>query len=179
MRSWTRRPTALSASAVTTAASIPKQRLRPRATLYSPPPSQTWNVRVVATRPSPGSRRSITSPRLTMSQRQSFFDFTVKAVISFSHNKAQKAQRVFFFCYVLFVPFCGSLELSWLELWRQQVKDKQGREIRRSGDDKDWHVAAGAAEYLADEARDHHAAYRARHAADAHHRPDCVARKHV
>ena len=47
MRSWTSRPTGLSTSAVTIAVSRPKQRLRPRATLYSPPPSQTWKVRVV------------------------------------------------------------------------------------------------------------------------------------
>src|SRR5688572_3591020 len=71
MRSWTRRPTGLSTRAVTTAVSSPKQRLRPRATLYSPPPSHTWNVRVVWMRPSPGSSRSMTSPRLTRSKRQS------------------------------------------------------------------------------------------------------------
>ena len=54
IRSSTSRPTGLSASAVTTAVRRPKQRFSPRATLYSPPPSQTWNVRVVWTRPSPG-----------------------------------------------------------------------------------------------------------------------------
>ena len=42
---------------------------RPRATLYSPPPSQTWKARAVWMRPSPGSRRSMTSPRLTRSKR--------------------------------------------------------------------------------------------------------------
>ena len=41
IRSSIRRPTGLSASAVTTAVRSPKQRRRPRATLYSPPPSQT------------------------------------------------------------------------------------------------------------------------------------------
>src|SRR5450432_3164572 len=69
MQSWMSRPMGLSASAVTTAVSRPKQRLRPRATLYSPPPSQTRKVRVVATRSSPGSRRSITSPSETRSKR--------------------------------------------------------------------------------------------------------------
>src|SRR4029453_7511594 len=69
MRSWTSRPTGLSTRAVTTAVSSPKQRFKPRATLYSPPPSQTWNVRVAWIRPSPGSRRSITSPRRTRSKR--------------------------------------------------------------------------------------------------------------
>ena len=41
IRSSTRRPTGLSASAVTIAVLRPKQRFNPRATLYSPPPSQT------------------------------------------------------------------------------------------------------------------------------------------
>ena len=40
MKPWMRRPMGLSANAVTTAVSRPKQRRRPRATLYSPPPSQ-------------------------------------------------------------------------------------------------------------------------------------------
>ena len=38
----TSRPTGLSANAVTMAVRRPKQRFRPRATLYSPPPSQAW-----------------------------------------------------------------------------------------------------------------------------------------
>src|SRR6185369_4461286 len=71
MRSSTRWPTSLSTSAVTTAVRSPKQRRNPRATLYSPPPSHTWNERVVRIRPSPGSRRSITSPSATRSYRQS------------------------------------------------------------------------------------------------------------
>ena len=66
-RSSRRRPTSLSTNAVRTAARLPKQRRRPRATLYSPPPSQAWNGRVVRTRPSPGSRRSMISPIETMS----------------------------------------------------------------------------------------------------------------
>ena len=41
MKSSSSRPTSLSASAVTTAVRRPKQRRSPRATLYSPPPSQT------------------------------------------------------------------------------------------------------------------------------------------
>src|ERR1035441_3011236 len=66
-----RRPTGLSASAETSPARRPTQRFKPRATLYSPPPSETEKVRVVATRPSPGSRRSITSPRAIRSYRHS------------------------------------------------------------------------------------------------------------
>ena len=71
IRSSISRPTGLSANAVTIVVSAPKQRLRPRATLYSPPPSQAWNRRVVWIRASPGSRRSITSPSATRSQRDS------------------------------------------------------------------------------------------------------------
>ena len=47
MKSSISRPTSLSAKAVTTAVRLPKQRRRPRATLYSPPPSQTRNLRAV------------------------------------------------------------------------------------------------------------------------------------
>src|SRR4051794_38860537 len=70
MKSWMRRPIGLSAKALTTAVSSPKQRLRPRATLYSPPPSRAWKLRAVVTRPSPGSRRSMISPSETRSKRQ-------------------------------------------------------------------------------------------------------------
>ena len=67
MQSSTSRPISLSTSAVTTAARSPKHRRSPRATLYSPPPSQTRNVRALRIRPSPGSSRSITSPSATTS----------------------------------------------------------------------------------------------------------------
>src|SRR5882672_12502853 len=65
------------------AASNPKQRFNPRATLYSPPPSLTVNCRVVQIRYSPGSNRSITSPRVTKSQRQpSFCGTTIEDIVS-------------------------------------------------------------------------------------------------
>ena len=67
----TSRPTSLSTRAVTTAVRSPKQRRRARATLYSPPPSHTSNERAVRMRLLPGSRRSITSPSATQSQRAS------------------------------------------------------------------------------------------------------------
>ena len=73
MKSSTSRPTSLSTSAVTTAVRRPKQRRSPRATLYSPPPSQTWNERAFRIRPSPGSNRSITSPSATRSNRHSLW----------------------------------------------------------------------------------------------------------
>src|SRR5215468_7421655 len=64
------------------AASIPKQRFNPRATLYSPPPSLTAKCRVVQIRYSPGSKRSITSPRLTKSQRHPAFSRTTSVIVS-------------------------------------------------------------------------------------------------
>src|SRR5215831_1674546 len=82
MRSCSSRPTGSSTNAVTTAVSSPKQRFSPRATLYSPPPSHTSKLRAVAIRRSPGSNRTITSPRLTRSQRQSFFGLIVSAIHS-------------------------------------------------------------------------------------------------
>src|ERR1035437_5859911 len=69
MKSSTRRPISLSVSAVTIAPRRPNARRRPRATLYSPPPSQARKDLAVRIRPSPGSRRSITSPRDTASKR--------------------------------------------------------------------------------------------------------------
>jgi hypothetical protein len=69
IRSSSRRPIGLSASAVTIAVRSPKHRRRPRATLYSPPPSHARKLRAVEMRPSPGSRRSITSPSDTTSHR--------------------------------------------------------------------------------------------------------------
>src|SRR5258708_39805499 len=68
------------------AVSMPKQRFNPRATLYSPPPSHTRNSRVVAMRVSPGSSRSITSPRLTRSHRHLSFDLIFIAVITLVHH---------------------------------------------------------------------------------------------
>src|SRR5438874_4927681 len=81
MRSCTRRPSGWSANAFTTAVSRPNQRSKPRDTLYSPPPSQTRKVRVVAIRLSPGSKRSMTSPRLTRSHRQPAFGLIVSGGI--------------------------------------------------------------------------------------------------
>src|SRR6266566_27090 len=70
MKSSSKRPTSLSANAVQMAVLRPKQRRRPRATLYSPPPSQTLNSRAQRTRPSPGSRRSMISPSARRSYLQ-------------------------------------------------------------------------------------------------------------
>src|SRR5512138_195585 len=90
MRSCASRPTGLSTKAVTIAVSRPKQRFSPRATLYSPPPSKTWNVRVVWMRPSPGSRRSITSPRLTRSHRQADLALTLSSGTTHSFSRLDR-----------------------------------------------------------------------------------------
>src|SRR5260370_30248810 len=71
--------------AVTRAVSSPKQRFNPRATLYSPPPSNTSKDRVVQVRRSPGSKRSITSPRLNSSQRHSLLGLICRDILSTSH----------------------------------------------------------------------------------------------
>src|SRR5690242_12586027 len=65
---------------------MPKHLFSPRATLYSPPPSLTANCRVVQIRYSPGSKRSITSPRLTRSQRQPSFLLIFSAISSSSRQ---------------------------------------------------------------------------------------------
>ena len=63
MRSSTSQPRSFFGSAVTTAARLPQHLRIARATLYSPPPSHTWKLRELRTRPKPGSKRSITSPK--------------------------------------------------------------------------------------------------------------------
>src|SRR5258706_15179826 len=90
MRSCTRRPMGLSANADTSAVSIPKQRFKPRATLYSPPPSHTRNCRAVWMRPSPGSSRSITSPSATRSQRRPSLEGMGNAVVAKSHQPYER-----------------------------------------------------------------------------------------
>src|SRR5690349_7457033 len=91
MRSCTRRPTGLSANADTSAVSIPKQRFKPRATLYSPPPSHTRNCRAVWMRPSPGSSRSMTSPSATRSQRRPSLEGIGNAVVAKGHQPYERA----------------------------------------------------------------------------------------
>src|SRR5205823_3612795 len=79
MKSSMSRPTSLSANAVQTAVLRPKQRRSPRATLYSPPPSQTLNSRAQRTRPSPGSSRSMISPSAIRSYLQEPADLRFRA----------------------------------------------------------------------------------------------------
>src|SRR5882672_7524791 len=67
MRSSTSQPRSLTGRAVTAVARFPQHLRMARATLYSPPPSHTVNCRALRTRPKPGSKRSITSPKETQS----------------------------------------------------------------------------------------------------------------
>ena len=73
-------PISLSAKAVMTAVFIPKHLRRPRTTLYSPPPSHARKLRAVRILPSPGSRRSITSPKDTASKAHSFAGLKFKFI---------------------------------------------------------------------------------------------------
>ena len=70
MQSSTRSPTSFLGRAVATVARRPNALRAARARLYSPPPSQIRNRRVLRMRSSPGSKRSITSPSAATSQRQ-------------------------------------------------------------------------------------------------------------
>ena len=67
MKSSTSQPRSFLGSAVTTAARFCQHLRIARATLYSPPPSQTWKLRALRTRPKPGSKRSMISPKDTQS----------------------------------------------------------------------------------------------------------------
>src|SRR6266567_8580070 len=160
MRSCTSCPTGLSASAVTIAVSSPKQRFNPRATLYSPPPSQTWKLRVVAMRPSPGSSRSITSPRLTRSQRHAFFDLTASGSLIWT------AESLLF-------------ETRGFESWNQQLDYDECRQIRAARDDEDRHVTSRRLQNVAHDFRNKHTTDRTSHSANADHRTDGLPGKHV
>src|SRR5665648_1297534 len=94
MKSSTRRPISLSARAVTIPARSPNARRRPRVTLYSPPPSQARKDRAVRMRPSPGSRRSITSPRDTASKRHSDAGRMLRSAIVILLSSGQRVERV-------------------------------------------------------------------------------------
>src|ERR1700724_2987214 len=84
MRSSRSCPIGFFANALITAVRMPKQRRSPRATLYSPPPSHTRKFRAVWMRSSPGSSRSITSPRLTQSHLQ--FSAAFNTIESMQHS---------------------------------------------------------------------------------------------
>src|SRR5260221_9463179 len=80
MKSSSSQPRSFLGMAVTTAARLPQHFRIARATLYSPPPSHTWNERALRTRPKPGSKRSITSPKDMQSHFVSDADLIFSAV---------------------------------------------------------------------------------------------------
>src|SRR6266542_685220 len=96
IKSSNNRPTSFSANAVQTAVFKPKHRRSPRATLYSPPPSQTLNSRALRTRPKPGSKRSITSPNDTTSHLHSAAGriFRISSAISFAPDLLDECDGV-------------------------------------------------------------------------------------
>src|SRR6267154_4211140 len=162
MRSWRSRPTGSSAKAVTTAVSKPKQRFSPRATLYSPPPSQTSNERVVAMRFSPGSKRTMISPRLTRSQRHCCFGLICRVTRSLSNNLRRASG-----------DFCR------LHFRGQKVNEEERDEVCAAGHQEWDHVAAGPLQGVTDDFGDEHAADGAGHAADADHGAYGARGKHV
>ena len=89
-------PTSLLANAVITPVFILKHFLSPRTTLYSPPPSHARKALAVRILPSPGSRRSITSPRETASYLHSLFGFKLRfiSVVSFIFECCVPVQRL-------------------------------------------------------------------------------------
>src|SRR5512147_1042797 len=96
MRSSTSQPRSLTGSAVIAVARLPQHLRMARATLYSPPPSHTWKLRALRTRPKPGSKRSITSPNEAQSQRVSDagLTFSTLSIVLFASNGLDETNRV-------------------------------------------------------------------------------------
>ena len=84
-------PISLSANAVMIPVRNPKHRLKPRATLYSPPPSHTSNLRAVRTRACSGSSRNMISPSEIRSYLHESDSFIFKTDIS---GNCQSAREV-------------------------------------------------------------------------------------
>src|ERR1700674_3011886 len=183
MRSCRSLPTGASANAVTTAVSRPKQRFSPRATLYSPPPSHTSKHRAVAMRRSPGSSRTITSPRLTRSQRHSFFGLIVNPMRS-PQPPMQNENCYSVHSHGLPGMFPDSrlgfsIEPSWLQPGSQNMDYGECHQIGGTSN-KEWKlVAPSPLKHVAHDGGDEQPPDRARHAADSHHRADGPNRKHV
>src|SRR5258708_34207574 len=96
MKSSSSQPRSFLGMAVTTAARLPQHFRIARATLYSPPPSHTWNERALRTRPNPGSKRSITSPKDRQSHLVSDADliFNAVAVMLLASNRPDHPDRL-------------------------------------------------------------------------------------
>src|SRR6187399_1686090 len=97
IRSSTSQPRSLTGRAVTAVERLPQHLRMARATLYSPPPSQTWKLRALRTRPKPGSKRSMISPNEAQSQRVSAagLTFSTLSVMGLlSTNRLDEFHRV-------------------------------------------------------------------------------------
>src|SRR4029079_14909732 len=102
MRSSTSQPRSLTGSAVTAVARLPQHLRMARATLYSPPPSHTWKLRALRTRPKPGSKRSMISPNEAQSHLVSAagLTFSTLSVIgSLSTNGLDEFHRLAHPCF--------------------------------------------------------------------------------
>src|SRR5712664_791825 len=150
MRSCRSLPTGSSANAVTTVVSRPKQRFSPRATLYSPPPSQTSKDRAVWMRRSPGSSRTITSPKLTRSHRQSFFGLIV--------NPMRSPRPPF--------RLEHSIDVRRLHCGSQNMNHDKRHQVGGACNEKWNPVTSGPLQDIAHDFGDEHPANRARHSTD-------------
>ena len=97
-------PISLSANAVMTPVFILKHFLKPRTTLYSPPPSHALKDLAVLILPSPGSRRSITSPNETASYLHSLFGFKLRFMVLYSPLLSDTVCKLYsFLCHLLYL----------------------------------------------------------------------------
>src|SRR5258705_13356225 len=125
------------------AESRPKQRFNPRATLYSPPPSLTRKSRVVQILYSPGSKRSMTSPRLTKSQRHASFALMARGIFSLLHVSNLRGNQ-----------------------FRAEKMDEQQRKQISGRSDEKWnHIAACPLQNVANDFGGQHPTNRSSHSA--------------
>src|SRR5262245_7793364 len=73
----------------------------------------------------------------------------------------------------------SSVDLGRRQARHEQVDDGERRQVREAGDQEDADVAPGPLQDLADDQRQHHAADRTGHPAEADDRSDGAAREHV
>ena len=85
----------------------PKHFRRPRITLYSPPPSHTWKFLAVRILPSPGSRRSMTSPNETASYLHSALLFSFRSIVPPLCTYLFHERNCFFCHFLNFFKFAG------------------------------------------------------------------------
>src|SRR4029077_11846183 len=180
MRSCSSLPTGSSANAVTTAVSKPKQRFSPRATLYSPPPSHTSKERAVAMRRSPGSNRSMISPKLTMSQRHSFFGLITKPMRSPRpvHSSTFPADSDWSSRFLV-SRLRRSVDASRLQCGSEYLNYGERHQVCGTGNHERNHVTPGPLEHVPHHRGDEKPADGAGHAPDSHDRAHCTSRKHV